>query len=53
MVVEEICVINDTFKMYVNTYKKYLYFCLNRDIVNLTGRLLLRPADCDNFEKTA
>lgn len=32
---------------------KYLYFCLKHDIVNLTGRLLLRPADCGNFEKKA
>ena len=24
----------------MNKYKKYLYFCLNHDIVNLTGRLL-------------
>lgn len=37
----------------MNIHKKYLYFCLNHDIVNLTGRLLLRPATCDNFEKTA
>lgn len=34
-------------------HEKYLYFCLKHDIVNLTGRLLLRPADCDNFGKTA
>jgi hypothetical protein len=34
-------------------HEKHLYFCLNHDIVNLTGRLLLRPAGCGNYEKTA